>query len=88
MDLDVEQLGLLGEGMGSKVFVESELNKEFLLREYQFQKLVNHPNIVQSISFFETDQQLCFLLEFCGNETLQDRLELMGGKLTESQCRY
>jgi len=108
MELDFEQLELLGEGMGSKVykvqsvyagkiyalkmvdktFVESEVNKEFLLREYQFQKLLSHPNIVQSISFFETDQHLCFLLEFCGNETLQERLELMGGKFTESQCRW
>lgn len=108
MDLDFEQLELLGQGMGSKVykvqsvyekkiyalkmieksFVETETNKDFLLREYQLQKLVNHPNIVRSISFFETDDHLCFLLEFCGNETLQDRLELMGGKFTESQCRY
>ena len=74
--------------MVDKTFVESETNKEFLLREYQLQKLLNHPNIVRSVSFFETDDHLCFLLEYCGNETLQDRLELMGGKFTESQGRF
>lgn len=74
--------------MVEKSFVETEMNKDFLLREYQLQKLLNHPNIVRSLTFFETENHLCFLLEYCGNETLQDRLELMGGKFTESQCRF
>lgn len=54
----------------SKDHVSSEVKKRQFLREMKLHRILKHPNIVQFIDCFETDDEVCMVLELCNHETL------------------
>lgn len=78
------------------VFAGKIIEKENMVQDYRKQKLeheitiqksLRHRNIVQLRHFFEDDQHIYILLEYCSRGTLAD-LVRRRGQLTEVECRY
>lgn len=64
---------------------DDELGKEFVWRELNVMKSVNHPNIVRTYDIFDTKNHLYIVLEYMGG-TLGDILQKVG-KFSETQAK-
>lgn len=65
---------------------DDELGQQFVWRELNVMKSVNHPNIVRTYDIFDTKNRLYIVLEYMPGGTLGEILKRVG-KFTEEQAR-
>lgn len=65
---------------------DDELGQQFVWRELNVMKSVNHPNIVRTFDIFDTKNRLYLVLEYMPGGTLGEILKKVG-RFTEDQAR-
>ncbi|PXF41769.1 Myosin light chain kinase A [Gracilariopsis chorda] len=65
---------------------DDELGQQFVWRELNVMKNVNHPNIVRTYDIFDTKNRLYIVLEYMPGGTLGEILKKVG-RFTESQAK-
>jgi len=69
-----------------KAKIQSEVQRERVDREIDIQKNCDHPNIVKLIETYESDLEVCLVLELMGGGDLFDRI-MHKGTFSEEEAR-